>query len=278
MSGKPLIAVENLFSVTQFPNVVVLANEAASGNEAFRVATGRRSALNFWTSTTTNQPAWVKAAGDQVRAADFLALDRGHNLAGFAIELHVSNDDFTTYETALAVTLPAATAPGAVDDALGVRTEEGAWLKRFALRAGKQWRLYVPAMGTGLKPQVVGLYLGCSLALEYFDRPFQDDQDELVGATVESDAGWLGRSRSIQRRAHELEVKLPSFAAYDQVRYHLQGHFGKGRPMWLLHDLDQADRAVLVVRAPGTLGFGFTPGWGWRRGKLGYVEHEAQAA
>jgi hypothetical protein len=276
--GTPHVAVENVFSITQFPNHVVAAEEAATGAEAFRVANGRRSAQDYWTPTTTNSDTWLKVTCDQIRGATFVALDRGHNLGGYTVRIDVSNDDFTTYETAFTGVLPAASVPGSVDDALGVRTEEGAWLKRFDLRAGKYWRLFVPAMGASLKPQVVGLWVGMALDLAYLDQPFQDDQDELIAAIETSAAGWDGVGRVVQRRAHELRIAITGYADYDLVRYHLQGHYGARRPMWLIHDVDQSDRALLVVRPPGTLGFGFEPGWGWRRGTVRYVEHEAQAA
>jgi hypothetical protein len=272
------VLVENLFSVRQFPAHTVTAEEEASGFEVFRLANGRRSAADYWTPTTANSDTWAKVACTQVRAANMIVLDRGHNLAGYTAHLQVSSDGFTTYETAFTGVLPSATAPGDVDDALGVRTEEGAWLKRFDLRAGTHWRLYVPAMGASLKPQVVGLWVGLALELEYLDLPYQDDRDDLVGALVESDTGWLGAGRMTQRRTHELRLVVHDHAGYDQVRYHLQGHFGARRPMWLLHDQAQADRAVLVVRPQQSLGFGFEPGWGYRRGTLTYLEHEPKAA
>lgn len=276
--GAPVIAVENLFSRTQFPDHVIAAEEAASNYEAFRVANGRRSVADHWTSTTANSDTWIKVTCNQVRGANFVALDRGHNLAGCAVRIDVSDDDFTTYQTAFSGVLPAASSPGSIDDALGVRTEEGAWLKRFDLRSGKYWRLFVSAMGANLKPQVVGLWVGMALELQYLDLPFQDEQDELVMSPVASDAGWEGTGRVVQRRAHELRIVVHDLAGYDQVRYHLQGHFGARRPMWLLHDQDQADRALLVVRPQGALGFGFEAGWGYRRGTVRYVEHEAQTA
>jgi hypothetical protein len=276
--ATPAVLVENLFSTIQFPSHVVAAEEAASGYEAFRVANGRRSVADYWTPTTADSDTWIKATCNTVRAANGFALDRGHNLAGYTVALQVSNDDFTTYETAFSGVLPSVSAPGAFGDALGVRTEEGAWLHRFDLRAGYYWRLFVPAMGASLLPRVVGLWVGLILDLEYLDRPYQDDQDDLVMAGVESDMGWTGTGRVTQRRAGELRIALHSYADYDLVRYHLQGHYGARRPTWIVHNQDQADQAVLGIRPEGELGFGYDRDWGYRRGVLRYVEHEPRAA
>jgi hypothetical protein len=103
-------------------------------------------------------------------------------------------------ETVVSITLPAASAPGSLDDTLGVRTEEGAWVKRFSLRAAKYWRWYVPAMGVGLKPQVVGLYLGLAFAPNYFNRPLDDDGDVLVVTESQSELGWIGRGPQGRQR------------------------------------------------------------------------------
>jgi len=116
-----------------------------------------------------------------------------------------------------------------------------------------------------------------SLELNYFstDSPVSEDHDEIVLRNqVESDAGWAGDSGYTQRAVGELTIKLGSVTEYDLVRYHLQSLYGSGAPMWLVHDADQGDRALLVRRPQGQLGFGFSRGWGWRQGTLAYREHE----
>jgi len=275
-----VLAVENLFSIAQFPNHTIAAEEEASGAEAFRVANGRRSAGDYWTPPTANSDTWLKATCDQVRAADFVALDRGHNLAGHTVRIDVSNDDFATYETAFSGVLPAVSMPGSLDDALGVRTEEGAWLKRFALRAGAYWRLFVPAMGASLQPQVVGCWLGMAWELDRgLTLPVAPGGADSIAVLVESAMGWQGRGRVTLRRAGTLTYRCASEMEAEQAEYHLDGHFGLSRPTWVIYDTRRADRARLVTRTPDRLGGQYEQGWTDKQTYvLPYVEHEPKAA
>lgn len=275
-----LLAVENLFSVTQFPNHTVAAEEEASGYEAFRVANGRRSASDYWTPTTANSDTWIKVTCDTVRGANFVALDRGHNLAGYTVRIDVSDDDFTTYQTAFSGVLPAAAAPGSVDDATGVRTDEGAWLKRFDLRTGRYWRLFVPAMGASLKPQVIGLWVGLAWQPERgLTLPVAPTAGDVVAQLIESAHGWQGRGRVTPRASGSLLYRAASEIEADLVEYHVEGHFGAYRPLWLIHDVRRSDRARLVVRTTDRLGGEYLEDWTDKPTyRIGYVEHEAKAA
>ncbi len=157
--GAPLILSENLFSVQQFPSHVISATEEPSGNEAQNVADGRRESTS-WTMTTANTDGAVKTACDRVRGANVLIIDRNDNLPGYPIKLQVSQDDFTTTEDAVDITLPSASSPLPLDNATGVRLEDGSWAILFDFRAAAYWRVFVPQMGAGLKPVITGLYLG----------------------------------------------------------------------------------------------------------------------
>ncbi len=278
---RPIFLVENFYSKLQFPDHTISAEEEATDNEAFRVANGRRSARDKWAPTTLNSASYVDAACDRIRAADCIALDRGHNLAGYDIELRGSNQAaFTTYESVLDLTLPTYTAPGDIDDALGVRTEEGAWIKRFDMRAYKYWRLYVDAMGAGLKPNVVGLWLGLSFSPQYLDMPWNEDGADLVVKQAASESGWLGRGVANKVRSGTITLALSSFQEYDtKARYHLQGLYGEGFPMWIVFDEAQADRAVLAELPAGGLHFDLAGGThGYRVGQIAWREREAATA
>ncbi|HEX6940890.1 MAG TPA: hypothetical protein VF158_15845, partial [Longimicrobiales bacterium] len=180
MTPRTRILAENLFSPAAYPGHVVTASEEPAGTEAFRAGTGRRHALtNRWTPSTANVEHWIQVTADQVRAADMIAIDRGHNLAGVALQLQISDDDFATWETVLSFAIPSTAAGGAqsLDD--GALTEEGAYLRRFDLAAASQWRLVIPPMGAGLRPQIVGLYLGLSLELPPLRMPWAEEETDL---------------------------------------------------------------------------------------------------
>ena len=274
--AKPVMLAENLFSDTQFTGHTITAESTVTGFEVWKVATGRRSPTEFWKSDTDNQSTWIKVACDKVRAANMIVLDRGHNLKGESFTLECSNDDFTTTETILsAITLPSVSAPGDVGEGLGVRTEEGAWVKRFPLRAAKYWRVTVPAMGASQRPNIVGLWLGLSWESRVFDLPWSDEASQSGGNVSISPSGWEG-GQLAERRTGTIGLRMDNAYEYDQARYHIQGLFAAREPMWLIYDGGQADRTILVTRPPGRLGFEFPSGdWLDRRGSFQWSEHEA---
>lgn len=278
--GKPRFLSDNLFSTRQFPDHTVTASEEASGQQAERVATGRRGLLDYWTPTSTNTAAWVEVACDRLRAADMLALDRNHNLAGETVRLQVSADDFTTYREVFSLTLPSYAGDGStLDSTYGARTEEGAWLIRFEPEAGTYWRLYVDAMGTGLKPEVGGLWLGLSWQPgEYPERPHSDSTAELVYEERRSDAAWVGTNQPAHPRTGDMGVLLTDAWEYDRARLTVEEHYHKRRrPMWIVPDDEQAERAFLAVPPRGAFGFRLeSSGWAWRQARVPYVEHEPE--
>lgn len=274
---QPWILTDNLWSRSLYPSHVISANEAASDRPARFVGNGRRSASNYWTPTTANNDAWNKVTCNRLRAADSIVIDRGHNLAGKTVALQCSNDDFTTTETVFSITMPSASMNNHLDNYYGVRTEEGAWCKRFSERYAKYWRLYVTAGGSGYLPRVVGLFVGKSWSPPVFDYPWAEDDAELGGEVSESDAGWEGMSAPWNRREGTLNVRLNGELDYDLARLWVAGFYGQRALMWLLYDDAQADRAVCAVRPRGLLGWRLEENWlHKRRAEIGWREYEGK--
>ena len=275
--GSPVFLVENFFSagtLGQFPDHVVSAEEEPVGNEAWRVATGRRDAdLNKWTASTANSDSYLNVVCDRTRAANTLILD-GHNLAGYGFELRGSQDNWTTYETILDVTIPSVSAPGDIDDAAGVLTEEGAWVVRFDARAYTYWRVFSNAMGADLLPEIAWAVLGMSYSPDYVDKPVDVETTDLFAGESVSEDGWLGRGDATRAQAGTINITLSSFIEYDLARYHLNGLFAKGYPMWYLQDEAQAERAFAVVRPKARFGFKYDQQWGYERANIPYIEHQ----
>lgn len=271
--SSPVFLAENFYNTHQFVDHTVDAEEEPSGYEAWRVATGRRSGLQYWTPSTANSDTYVDATCDRTRTANMLILDRGHNLAGYDIELRASQDDFTTYETILDITVPSVSTPGALTD--GVLTEEGAYVKQFDARSYTYWRVFVNAMGAGLQPQIVGLWLGLAWSPDYLEMPSAKDADDLIVEETVSESGWVGRGPATQRRSDTIKLKLSSYDEYDEARYHIQGLFGAGYPMWIFHHDDQADQGLCAIRQSGShLGFARQADWGYEQVQFSYIEHE----
>lgn len=263
--ATPRFLVENFFDPTMFTDATVSANEEATGHEAFRVGTNRRLvSTNHWTPTTANSSAWLKVdlGSGNARSADMIVLDRGHNLDGETVTLETSSDD-TNWTQVFQVTMPSTEGDNtSLSAANGVKTEEGAWAKSFTSTSARYWRLTISAMGAGLLPKVVGLYLGESYQPgHHISLPFGFGDRRIAGAR-END----GYDR-------QFNIKLPSWSAYDNtVRYHIEELFLRRHPMWLVFDPDYAERMWLAKAEQGSTGFERRSGWGFPQADLRAVE------
>jgi hypothetical protein len=271
MSFELVVLADNVFNVDQYPNHTVTASTEAEGFPASRVANGRRVSTDYWTPNVFNTDSHVQSVGNRPIGVNMLALDRGHNLPGEAVELRISSDGFTTYET-LSYTVPALSTPGgSVDDPNGVLTREGAWLKRFDLRVGRDFRFFVGQMGAGERPLVVGLWIGLAVPLNV-TAPFDAEGEELVAALVESEYGWQARSSAAMRGSGSLELILDTLLLREQASYHLHSLFGHGFPMWIVFDTQAATESVLAVRPDERISFSVDEVGDVPRGTLEYQE------
>jgi hypothetical protein len=272
--GYPAMLVETLYNTMQWPTHVVTASSEAAGREAWRVATGRRAARDYWTPATTNAEAWIRVDCGAARAADMIVLDRGHNLGGMPVVVEYSANG-SAWTAAATCTVPSVSAAGtSIDATHGCRTTEGAWIKRFPAQAARYWRLRVPAMGAGLRPVVVGLWLGeCWRPTQYLDFPLSDGGGELRYPQAVSDRGWTGVGTVSRPRMGELKILLSTHAEQPHAERHLNQYWYP-RPMWIVVDVDRGERAILAICPPGKIGFGLADGWTYPQTVLSYVEHE----
>jgi hypothetical protein len=260
MSG-PAFLVDNFFSATQYPSATVAGEEEATGHEAWRVADGRRSALDYWTPTTANSSTYVGVDLGSAKAATMVALDRGHNLAGLAgVTVQYSSDNFASdTHDAATVTIPASSSDDTSLDATnGCTTPEGAWLKRFNSASARYWRFTIPAMGAGLAPQIVGLWLGVSWEPNGIAFPFAEDDATPMAEATQTPWGWEGSGIVTRRRSGSFLVRV-SGTDYATAATHLRDNWLRRRPMWIVPEDARAERAVLADCALGaTQAFPFT--------------------
>ena len=243
---------ENFFNIHQFPDHTITASTYQAGNEPWRVGTSRRSARNAWISPTTGEQT-LTVECDQVRAADTLVLDRGHN--GVSVKIQYTSSTASGFTTLENVTIPTATYTNSkISDTPGVRTAEGAWLYRFAtsvnMPAATHWRLAVSSSASG--PKVVGAYLGLSFAATAL-RPYDDEVIQTQRAEVASPEFWSAASRVATRRTGSIVSNLTDLQG-DQARYHVGDLFWRGEYGWIVPSDTQADRAVLGFAPSGTRG------------------------
>jgi len=261
----------NLFNRLAFPGNTLVADEEASGHEAWRIATGRRSPYtNYYTSITANVQRTLTLTCDRVRAADFLVLDRGHNLTRLILEIS-DVADFSSPAVLFDITLPTSTGAGSLDDDFGVRSEEGAWYKRFPERTANYWRLKIPAMGANQRPKIVGANLSLSYDFDPW-RPTSPDATELGGELTESDGGWRAMM-AWNRRVDALRIQLSDLFDYD-LWFNVFQHFVKYRPAFYVPDDSWAQNACCIAPAPGVIGLGREPDWFPHKGVVPYIEHE----
>src|SRR6185312_12357024 len=174
MPNQPLILSDNLYeNVVLHPAATVYLNAPATeavGHQIWRVADNLRD-MTWCTTSASNILAQFRTdlGVGQTAAISILVLDRGHNLAGKAISLNVS-DDGATFTTLFTVT-PLSTPGGLPTDTNGCLTPEGVWCKTFSPVTHRAFSLDVPA-SSGFAPIVTGLYLGDLYRFpEYLDAP-----------------------------------------------------------------------------------------------------------
>lgn len=269
----PLFLSESFFDTTLFTGHTVTAESDVTGNEPFRVGNARRHETDFWQPSADNTATWIQVELDKVRAFDTVFLDRGHNLGGETITLQGSGDGSTFWDI-FSVTVPSSVAsPGDLRNALGVKTEEGAFCRQFDTESAKYVRLRVPAMGANLRPKIVGLYVGLAFVPAFpASMPWAPGGTELLFDVNLSDRGWMGTSDPANRGSTEINLQLESFAEYDLARYHLESLAFRGKVTWFIGDLLRSERAKLMRVPPGNHAFRRERGWGYWQSRFPMVE------
>lgn len=251
--GRALVCADNFFDLGQYSEPTwspsggntISAEEEASGNDAELVGRWRRSGIQYWTPTTANSATWIQVLVNPVRAANFIAIDRGHNLFGIGFQLLLGQSVFN--ETIFDVTMPTTTTQGSVDDPMGVVTNDGAWIKRFPTVAGRGFRLAIDAMGAGLKPQIPGLYLGLAMEMRVPDEPSMDYRPDYQVQQVLTALGQTARSRRQALHSGQLATRLEAPNEIQNASLQFEHLLGDGYPMWAIWDINASHKAKLIM-------------------------------
>lgn len=273
MPEKLLFCADNLFDVLQYPLHVITADQEATNYEAWHVADWRRQYGDAWRATSANADHYVKVACDQLRGADFLAIDRESNHVdrlttpptGKRFLLEHSADDFATPAVSVFDANPVAAVPGGgIASAAGALSDEGSWLKTFTADGAYYWKLTSKAMGANIVPSLTLVTLGKAwqpsnflLFLPTSDRTFRISQQE-----TESPYGWVGRTRTVKKRVGRLLIKPADESDFDFIMWQVVGLFGRGFPAWIIHDKVDGSRDAIYARCPNAeLDFGERDDW-----------------
>ena len=256
--GRPAILSDNLYNPRIYPDHVLDASSTATGKDVRDLASGRRIRdLTGWFASATDTIAWVESTFDQLRAFDLLFIDRDHNLAGESIYVVLSDDDFTTIQTIGPKTVPSAPTPMAqLYGGEIVMTDEGALLWWLDLQATYAVRVYVAAMGTGLRPELAGLMLGKLFApVCAAVKPYDYGRYTLTHTTDRSPLGQDASGEVGRFRSQDLKLRMDSWAEYGTARYPLEDLFLARKPTVIVPDDGSAERAALAKATPGQHGF-----------------------
>lgn len=256
--GRPVILSDNVYNLRIYPDHTLAASTTASEKSVLFLASGRRiRSLTGWFASTLNAEAHVTATFDQARAFDLLFIDRDHNLATESLSVRISDDAFTTYQEIGPKTVPSDPVPmSALYDGEIVMTNEGALLWWLDLQVGWAARVVVAAMGAGLRPEIAGLALGKLWTPDH--APLKPDVFGKWNLTHTSDRSPLGQDSSgdIGRyRSQSLHLRMASWDEYLTALYPIEELYLGRRPMVIVPDDEQAERAVFTLAPPGAQGF-----------------------
>ena len=252
MAEQLLICAENLFNRVMFASHAPAASSEATGYTIDRLANGRRQSADRFQPNNTNTDVTLTAGCNILRAADFCAIARASNHLGYRYQLLNSSDSFTTSRTLWDVNTIPTVVGGRPSEAYGCVTDEGAWLKTFTVDAANDWRVTSKAMGSGLKPQITGLWLGRSwqpseYVLQY---PVEDRGFDVSYATTTSPFGWVGQGQRAKPRSGVLRIGLPTYADEAGYERHIEQLAMQGYPFWLCWQKDTAPWRAILARIP----------------------------
>lgn len=236
----PLLFVDNVFDAVKLnPGATIDAVSEIAGHEAFRVADYRRD-RSYWQAASDGggSSTWVRVHLLATHGVDFLALDRGHNLAGKSVFLEGSADG-ATWSISQQVDVPAASTVGGTPAVPAMaQTEEGvAWtLIASPLAARAWWRLRIPYTSTFV-PIVTGIMAGLKTQLLGFSDVFDEDAGGRTESNQLSTAGYRARETTYSWRTVELALRLVGATEYDATMRVLRDTlFAKAQPAMVFMD------------------------------------------
>lgn len=276
--GRPYFLVDNLLNQRIYPNHTLAVSSTAALKSVYSLASGRRNrTLSGWWASATNTDAHVTVTCDQVRGANLLWIDRDHNLDGETLAVRVSSDGFTTYEEVGSQVVPSVAIPhSSLTGGQIIRTNEGALLWWLGDRFDYEYRIWIPAMGVGLRPELAGAMIGQAWAPDFPPiKPVSRSEPVLLRDVARSPQSQSVGSEFGSYAEAGITMKLSGLAEEAEAMFHMDLFLGNGKPMVVVPDSDRAEEARLVIASPGAgSGFRSAEGWGWPQLTVRYEEVE----
>jgi hypothetical protein len=213
----PLILAENFFDTTIFATSGSLtASSQLTGREVYRISDARRE-RSWWqaATTATNHGIAIDLGAGVSVAADYLWIDRGHNLWGHNATLQAGTDGVTFPTNIWNRAVPALGTLGGDPTTGWSVTEEGALYTLFSGAPAKRgWNLVFP---DSMQPVVPGAMLGRRAQLLRYSRVKDEDAMSRTEVQETSRAGYLGTDRRYAWRTVTLDLIQIGASEYDAM-------------------------------------------------------------
>lgn len=249
MMGRPVLLVDNLFNPRIYSGHTLAASSTAAGTDVLNLSAGRRLSgidLGGWFADDLNADGHVTATFNRPREFDLLAIGPVHNLAGESLSVRISDDGFTTTQEIGPLTVPSAPTPFShLYDGQIIWTDEGMLLWWLGAQIGWEARVFIAAMGAGIRPEMAWMTLGKSFVPGHAQvKPMDYGKPDLM------------RLEPRSPRRGELHIRAESMEEYATARYPLEDLYVLGRHgMVLLHNDEEAERAAFNFAPDGQAGF-----------------------
>lgn len=241
MPTTPLVLADNVFDTYNLYTAATMdAISFVAGRDPFHIADYRRD-RSWWQPTTdgggTNPWVRVDLGAGITRAADFLFIDRGHNLWGRSVNLQ-GGDDGAAWPTSFTRTVPAlGTVGGDPTTATMAVTEEGALYSLITAGTPRRWWRITTTYSAAFIPILTGVMAGLRNQLLGYSTIFDEDASERTPPGDTSAAGYRGSNLLYSWRTCELGLKYIGATEYDTtIRTLRRLLFEKNQPFALFMD------------------------------------------
>lgn len=249
----PLILCENFFDVVTFATSGSLtASSQITSREVYRIADARRD-RSWWQAATSaaNHGIAIDLGAGVSIAADYVWIDRGHNLWGHNVTLQAGTDGVTFPTNIFSRAVPVLGTLGGDPTTTWCVTEEGALYTLFAGAPAKRgWNLVFPDT---MQPIVPGAMLGRRAQLVLFSRVKDEDGMNRTEIQETSRAGYLGTDRRYPWRTITIDLGKIGAADYDaQIRTLRTQLFELDAPWFCVMDYGTKPERGWLYRWDGT--------------------------
>ena len=277
--ARPVMLVDNLLNPRIYGSQTISASSTAAGTDVLNLSAGRRLAgvnVGGWFANALNTDAYVEGVFNRQRAFDMLFIDRAHNLDGQSLSVRISDDGFSTFQEIGPLTVPSISTPSSnLYDGQIIRTDEGALVWWLGLQTGFEVRVFIAAMGAGLRPELAGMMIGKTYVPAFAQvKPMDYGQHNLLRVVTRSPQAQSASSEVGRFRSGIMHIRTDSREEYTVARYPLEDLYMAGHGMVLLHNDQETERALFAFAPAGRSGFSIPVETYWPEWRIPFEEAE----